>query len=65
MVAKTVVAWCSDDQWHLPADEIGKSCPGDACPRKLRKRAGYICPDAWCQKIHWRVRDLETCDHEV
>ena len=39
---RQVVAWCAGCKHYVEATEIGEYCPGGDCPRRLRKRVGFI-----------------------
>ncbi len=43
LIERKLVAWCRDDEWWLPADEIGTPCPAADCPRTLVKRLMWVC----------------------
>ena len=60
-----LVAWCPSCKWHLPADAIGDTCPGDECYRKLLKRRGWICTTCEMQDVYFSKADyLNHGGHE-
>ena len=67
-IALTTVAWCMEDRWHLPEDEIGSICPSTDCwrpsdmePRVLVKRRMWICSECECAYRDRKDAESHVC----
>ena len=57
---RQVVAWCAGCKHYVEATEIGEYCPGGDCPRRLRKRVGFICRICEERPIFFPIADYRA-----
>jgi len=57
---RQAVAWCAGCEWYVEATEAGEPCPGIDCPRRLRKRVGFICCICEVHPIYFTITDYRA-----
>ena len=57
-----LVAWCPDDQWWLPEEDIGRHCPGEDCRYKLVKRRMWVCDVEDCHQAYKKLEEAQNHD---